>query len=814
MFSVRVQSNLIVRSCKFAVIGAAVCLLLFGVWTANSSGARFQQRQTPPAQIYAPDAQGFEKFVQPALADSCSGCHNDRNASGGLNLGLFTEAVTLTSRRDEWEVILRRVEAGEMPPEGAPKDAAQLAAMLGFLKKEFERADRLVKPDPGRIVARRLNRVEYQNTVRDLLGVSYRADREFPRDDEGEGFDNIADLLSISPLLAEKYMSAAATIAAKAMGTETLPKPTEFGYMVNSDPKIRKHAEALIYYGQEAWLLDASTLEFRHHVDYSGEYRVHIDMAGSRGKNGAPVKLGLWMDGKVLESRMIETKTPTFEGFGMYPYWGMDTKLILPQGDHTFRLGIIGDELSKKMKEDDAFNPRKNIYPYGIKFFGPFPAKVESESRNRILICNPKLGVACTRKIVRNLARRAFRRTVTSAELAALMRFVKTAETPEQGIQNAIRAMLVSPHFLFRIERDPNSQKDVRKISDTELASRLSYFLWSSMPDDELLRLAESQRLRAPGVLAAQVKRMIADPKSVALAENFAGQWLQLRNLDSLRPDAEKFPDWGAELREAMKAETRMFFEHVLRENQPVTDFLNARYTFLNERLAKHYGIGNVTGPDFRRVELATNERGGITSHGSVLAVSSYPTRTSVVLRGKYILDNIFNTPPPPAPPNVPVLDEAAVGSSASLRKQMEAHRANPACAACHNKLDPMGFALENYDAIGRWRAMDGKFPVDASGAIPRGKSFTNPAEFRAALLAKTPEFAQALTEKLMVYALGRGLERFDKPTIAAIQPKLAVSEYRFQVLIQEIVNSLPFQARRGETLQAEANTSKGVAHR
>ncbi len=812
MFGVRMQSNRVVRFCKLAIIGAALCLL-FGVWMQPSSSAQQQQRSVAQPQLYAPDAQDFEKLVHPALAENCTACHNDRNASGGLNLGLFTEAITLTSRRDEWEVIVRRIEAGEMPPEGAPKDAAQLAAMLSFLKNEFARADRMVKPDPGRIVARRLNRVEYQNTVRDLLGISYRADREFPRDDEGEGFDNIADLLSISPLLAEKYMSAAAAIAAKAMGTETLPRPTEFGYMVNSDPKIRKHAEALIYYGQEAWLLDVSTLEFRHHVDYSGEYRVRIDMAGSRGKNGAPVKLGLWMDGKLLESRMIETKTPTFEGFGMYPYWGMDTKLVLPQGDHTFRLGIIGDGLSKQMKQDDAFNPRKNIYPYGLKFFGPFPAKVESASRKRILICNPKLGVACTRKIVRNLARRAFRRPVHTAEVAALMRFVNTAETPEQGIQNAIRAMLVSPHFLFRIERDPNAQQDVRKISDIELASRLSYFLWSSMPDDELLRLAEAGRLRAADVLVAQVKRMIADPKSVALAENFAGQWLQLRNLDSLRPDAEKFPDWGAELREAMRTETRMFFEHVLRENQPVTDFLNARYSFLNERLAKHYGIANVTGPDFRRVDLATNERGGITSHGSVLAVSSYPTRTSVVLRGKYILDNIFNTPPPPAPPNVPVLDEAAVGSSASLRKQMEAHRANPSCAACHNKLDPMGFALENYDAIGRWRTMDGKFPVDASGAILRGKSFTNPAEFRAALLAKTPEFAQALTEKLMVYALGRGLERFDKPTIAAMQPKLAASEYRFQVLIQEIVNSLPFQARRGEVRSAAFRRKTATAN-
>jgi mono/diheme cytochrome c family protein len=687
----RFQTSELVDLCKLGVAGAAVCLLLFGAWTARSSGARWQQRKAAPAADYSPDAAGFEKLVQPALSESCSGCHNDRNASGGLNLGLFTDAATLTSRRDEWDVILNRIEAGEMPPEGAPKDAAQLAALLSFLKKEFERADRAIKPDPGRIVARRLNRVEYQNTVRDLLGVSYRADREFPRDDEGEGFDNIADLLSISPLLAEKYMSAAATIAAKAMGTETLPRPTEFGYMVNSDPKIRKHAEALIYYGQEAWLLDVSTLEFRHHVDYSGEYRVRIDMAGSRGKNGAPVKLGLWMDGKLLESRLIETKTPTFEGFGMYPYWGMDTKLVLPQGDHTFRLGIVGDEISKQMKEEDAFNPRRNIYPYGIKFFGPFPAKVESASRKQILICNPRLGQACSRRIVRNLARRAFRRPVSTAEVAALMRFVNTAETPEQGIQNAIRAMLLSPHFLFRIERDPTAQQDVRRISEIELASRLSYFLWSSMPDDELLRLAEAGRLRAPGVLAVQAKRMIADPKSSALADNFAGQWLQLRNLDSLRPDAERFPAWGAELREAMKTETRMFFEHLLRKNQPITDFLNARYTFLNERLAKHYGIANIAGPDFRRVELTTNERGGITSHGSVLAVSSYPTRTSVVLRGKYILDNLFNTPPPPAPPNVPVLDEAAVGSSASLRKQMEAHRANPACAACHNKLDPMG---------------------------------------------------------------------------------------------------------------------------
>ena len=742
---------MIVRFCKFVVLLMAACLLLFGIW---SSSAQVKGSASPSLK---PDATSFEKLVVPVLTEACSSCHNDRSSAGGLNLGLFTDAATLVSRRDEWDAIVHRIEAGEMPPQGAPKDAAQLAAMLSFLKQEFARADRSLKPDPGRIVARRLNRVEYQNTIRDLLGVDFRADREFPRDDEGEGFDNIADLLSISPLLAEKYMTVAATIAAKAMGTETLPKPTEFGYMANLDPKIRKHAEALIYYGQEAWLLDASTLEFKHHVDYDGAYNIHIDMAGARGKEGKPVTLNFWMDGKLLESRPLETSTPKLGGFGMYPYWGFETKLVLPNGDHTFRLGITGDSEVKTLSEDDAYNPRKNIYPYGVKFFGPFPAKVESASRKKILLCDPKTGLACSQKIVRILARRAFRRPVTSAEVAALMRFVKTAETPEQGIQNAIRAMLVSPHFLFRMERD--SDPNVHKVSDVELASRLSYFLWSSMPDDELLRLAEAKRLRAPGVLETQVRRMLADAKSSALAENFAGQWLQLRNLNGIRPDAEKFPEWGAELREAMKAETRMFFEAVLREDRPVTDFLNARYTFLNERLAKHYGIPNVTGPDFRRVVLTTEQRGGITAHGSVLAVSSYPTRTSVVLRGKYILENLFNSPPPPPPPNVPVLDESSVGTSASLRKQLEAHRANPSCAACHNKLDPMGFALENYDAIGRWRTMDGKFPVDASGAIPRGKSFSNAAEFRAALVAKTPEFAQALTEKMMVYALGRNAQ-------------------------------------------------------
>lgn len=795
----------LVRLTLLTAAGLAAAWLLSSEPGASSKGLplhRFQKQKAAQNVKPSPrEDKEFEKHVLPALTDNCLGCHNDRKASGSLNLGLFLDRSTLESRREEWEAIRSRVEAGEMPPPGAPKEPAQIASMLLYLRTAFENADRALKAEPGRVAAKRLNRVEYANTIRDLFGVSYQADREFPRDDEGEGFDNIADLLSVSPMLAERYMAASSIIAAKAMGTIALPPATEFGYTVNQDPKIRKHAEALIYYGQEAWLLDPNTMEFNHHIDYDGEYKVQIDVAGYRGKQSPPTKVGLWMDGKLLEVLPVETKTSTQDGFGAYPYRGYQTKYTLPQGAHRFRLALVDDALAKQMSESDAYNPRKNVFPYGVRFLGPFPAQIISGTRKKILICDPNSGLLCQRKIVATLARRAFRRAVDKSEIDSLMGFVKMAETPEQGIELAIRAMLVSPHFLFRIERDPigRTMSQTGRITDFELASRLSYFLWSSTPDDALLRLAETGRLKSPAVLRAQVSRMLADPKSAALAENFAGQWLQLRNLGSIRPDAEKFPEWGADLREAMRTETQMFFGYLLLENRPLSEFLDARYTFLNERLAKFYGVPDVTGAEFRRVELRTEQRGGIMAQGSVLAVSSYPTRTSVVLRGKFVLENLFNTPPPPPPPNVPVIDDSSVGAKASLRQQMEAHRANPSCAACHNRLDPIGFALENYDAIGRWRTKDGEFPVDVSGVFPRGKAFSNPSEFRAALAAKTPEFSQALTEKLMTYALGRRLERFDKPTIGTIQSRVASSGYRFQTLIQEIVRSLPFQERRVE---------------
>jgi Protein of unknown function (DUF1592)/Protein of unknown function (DUF1588)/Protein of unknown function (DUF1585)/Protein of unknown function (DUF1587)/Protein of unknown function (DUF1595) len=760
----------------------------------------------------------FDATVLPVLSGVCGGCHNDRVSSGGLNLESLSDSASMRVNRDEWDLIVRRVEAGEMPPVGVPRKAAEIDAMVSFLKAEFRKADLSIKPDPGRTVARRLNRVEYANTIRDLLGVSYRSDKEFPRDDEGEGFDDIADLLTTSPVLAEKYMSAAAEIAAKSMGAEKLPSPSEFGYMVNQDPKVKKSAEALIYYGQDAWMLDASTLELKHHIDYDGDYQTHIDMAGSRGETGEPVTLKMWMDGKLIHQMKIETKPPKITGFQSYPYSGFDIRLPLPAGDHVFRVGIVDDPIVKGLADLDAYNPRKNIFPYGVKFYGPYKSKMENASRKRILICDPKTGAACTERIVGTLARRAFRRPVTKDEVAPLMRFVKMAETtgqgPEQGIQNALRAMLVSPNFLFRIERDPGPRDaaKVHQVSSVELASRLSYFLWSSMPDDQLLEAAETGKLHNPDNMRSQVERMISDPRSSALGENFAGQWLQLRNLNSIRPDPDKFPAWGPALREEMLAETRMFFDYVLRENRPVSDFLDARYTFLDEGLAKHYGIPNVTGTEFRKVELTTDQRGGIMTQAGVLAVSSYPTRTSVVLRGKYVLDNILNTPPPPPPPDVPMLNEESVGTTASLRQQMESHRANPACAGCHNKMDPIGFALENYDPLGCWRTMDGKFPIDASGKLPAGKSYSNAAEFRAALAAKTPEFARALTEKLLIYALGRALQRSDRPAVDRILEQTAPAGYGFRDLIQAVVSSLPFESRRGDPLTQASGFTKEIA--
>jgi mono/diheme cytochrome c family protein len=753
---------------------------------ARPAAPRPASRPLTPAAFTAATKEMFD--------DTCSECHNPTDLSGGFDVNVYRSVETLATDRDRWESILAKLKSREMPPDDAviqPSDE-QITTLVKLLEKEFERADAAMKPDPGRVTARRLNRAEYTNTIRDLLAVDFRADRNFPTDDSGEGFDNIGDVLTVSPVLMEKYLASAGRIAERAIATGPVPKPIEVEYSLRFK-NLRR--------------IDPSNVEATHRFDFDADYELKIGLPGQRAKDAAPVSLGLWVDGKLAQTLKVETKPSGLVYFN--PFSEERIRVPITEGDHTLRLGFIDDPFVKTLAEDEIYKDTLNKWVGAVTVIGPFASAGEKPSRKKILVCDPATGARCVDRILATLARRAYRRPVTGTEVAALKKFVDMAvadgQSVEQGIGLAIQAMLVSPHFLFHIERDlyPNDPGRMHRVSDVELASRLSYFLWNSMPDDELLSLAERRRLNVPEVLDAQVKRMLADPKSEAMAENFAGQWLEIRNLDAIKPDPQKFPAWGPELRDAMKTETRMFFDTILRENRPIGEFIDARYTFLNELLAKHYGIEGVSGPEFRRVDLTTPERGGVLTHGSVLAVSSYPTRTSVVIRGKYILQNILGAPPPPPPADVPALDEQAVGTTASLRKQMETHRTNAICASCHSRMDPLGFALENYDAIGKWRTMDGGFPVDSTGVLPGGKKFSNSAEMRQILSERVPELTRTLTEKLLIYSLGRGLQRYDRPTVNGITRKVAASGYGFQALVQEVVRSLPFQSRRAEEVKA-----------
>ena len=750
-----------------------------------------------------PAAESFDTAVKPILTKSCSPCHNDRNQSGGVNVAPFTHPDSVSAYRDDWERLLRKVRSGEMPPKGFPRpQEAQINGLLDFVTNEFEKADAALKPDPGRVTARRLNRSEYANTIRDLLGVNFAANRDFPADDSGHGFDNIGDVLTISPMLMEKYLESAEKIAQRALGITPLPKkPVEFEYHTKDRNLSR---------------LGPGAVEATHDVEWNGEYRIIIGLPGER-QDGLPVEFVFSMDGKPLHTQLVETKPSGLVYFN--PYSEVEFRAFIPAGEHKFRAEFKNDPFLKTLTGKELFDNKKNKTMNMIKFVGPYASETVPPSRKQILTCDVKQN-GCIESILSRLTRRAWRRPVAKQEVAQLMRFVKMAraegQSAEQGLAVAISAMLVSPHFLFRIERDLNPEDPTATypVTDLELASRLSYFIWNSMPDEELLSLAEKKQLRVPGVMDAQIKRMLADSRSSALASNFAGQWLETRNLSQVKPDPKKFPEWNPALKDAMEQETALFFEAVLKENLSIATFLDAKFTFLNETLAKHYGVQGVDGPEFRRVNLESTQRGGVLTHASVLTVSSYPTRTSPVIRGKYILQNIFGAPPPPPPPDVPLLDEEKIGSTGSLRAQLEQHRQNAMCASCHNRMDSMGFALENYDATGKWRDTDNKFPIDSSGTLPNGKSFKDPAELRAVLASDLQEFGHALTEKMLTYALGRGLERFDRKTVNDLTKKLAANEWRFQTLIYEIAQSLPFQSRRAEYTKKPTGTTpvKGSA--
>ena len=729
---------------------------------------------------------GFDKEVEPLVRQSCVGCHNEKVSSGNLNLKGLLDTGVAPSTRDAWERVSIRVRAGEMPPKGIPRPpAGQVDAMLKFLQAEFDRMDRATAIDPGRVTAHRLNRIEYANTIRDLLGVTYRAQEEFPADDSSYGFDNIGAVLTVSPTLMQKYLTAAEQIASRAIGGDPLPKPGIF----TTRKRIRR--------------LNPDIVQMNEVVDYDADYLVRALIVGHRGAKDNPVNLVISIDGKPVKTVSVPVQISAVNQQGGATHRvNEEVRVFIPAGEHIFRAEFVDDEGLKDIPAEVRMNTNRNIYPEALEVAGPYAPAEKHQVTRKALLCDPAAGSACVERILSTLSHRAYRRPVTKAEVGQLTGIYAKAQTagytPKESLQFAIAAMLVSPNFLFRVERDPKGATPGR-ITDLELASRLSYFLWSSMPDDELLQLAETNRLHQPAVLDTQVKRLLADARSTAFADNFAGQWLEIRSLDAVKPDPQKFKEWNSDLREAMRTETRMFFEAVLREDRPISDFIDGRYTFLNEQLAKHYGIEGVTGPDFRRVDLTGDQRSGIFTQGSVLTVSSYPTRTSVVLRGKYLLENILNAPPPPPPPDVPLLNEESVGKAASLRQQMEQHRSDALCASCHAKMDVLGFGLENYDAIGRWRTQDGKFSVDSSGAFPNGKSFTGPAGMKEILKDSMPEFTRCVVEKMLTYSLGRGVESFDRRTVQDIVRQTTQQGYRMQALILAIVHSAPFQQRRGE---------------
>ena len=787
------------------------------------------------------------------IQQSCVGCHNSKVKSGDVDLQTLQTGQTFEEDRATWEKVVEKLKLGQMPPPGAPRPPKEIsAAITHWLESEFARQDARVKPEAGRVTARRLNRAEYNNTIRDLLGIDLRPADSFPADTAAFGFDNVSDALNLSPALLENYLDAAERAVRTALFGPEKRKPSVVHYSAPVRINLARGQNLLPKNLFDYDLTGLSTLHsahFVHKFPVDAEYSFRLVLNGHRPNQSEPAHPALFIDGKLiqefefdatdLEGQIVEARARVTAGehllsatylrnyHGLPPsYNGPEPSKRPPEALISVRGKLTDKDIETLRKygtriKTDAIETRVDNRFEAIDIGGPFNqvTAASPESLRRIYICGHASGRhsdACARKILTSFAGRAFRRPATPKEMEQFFNLValarKQGDSFEEGIATALQAILVSPTFLYRIERDrpPSAGRSAVPVSPYELASRLSYFLWSSMPDAELLRLAGQDVLAQPTVLDAQVKRMLRDPKSSALVENFAGQWLQFKNIDVVRPDLERFPQFDEGLRQAMRRETELFIGDIIRSDGSVLELLDANHTFVNERLARFYGIPGVSGPEFRRVEIGGAARGGgILAHASVLTVSSYSTRTSPVLRGKWILENLLNAPPPAPPPGVPPLDDTKI-QTGTLRQQMEEHRKSAACSSCHSIMDPLGFGLENFSAIGAWRTEDGKFPVDASGALPDGRSFQTPTELKALLKADRDAFVRGLTEKLLIYALGRGLERYDRPTMAEINSKLASRDYKFSQLVSGIVSSLPFQMRGARDTSQVAATIGG----
>jgi hypothetical protein len=1016
------------RSTLFALSLIALGTLI-AVGQQQRPPAANQSAAPSPSQAKAsPSSAGFDSAVQPFLAKTCYACHNQKLRSGELDLSQYKTRASVAADPDRWEIILKRLKAGEMPPTPLPRpNQAELLAATSWIEGELDRVS-LAKPDPGRVTARRLNRAEYNYTVKDLLGVDFRPADDFPQDDSGYGFDTIGDVLSLSTVQMEKYLSAAETVARTAVYGPQATKPA----MARYQPPGRRRPGDFdnLFFNTHPWLsvlnYDETGLSMPnsfhvvHFFPVTAEYVIRATPDnGSRPPGSEALEVAAFVDGKVVGTSSIEGqlegKTQEFRtritegehwiavgfphqfdglpvayggknpskrpapvggrrgggGFNGAPGGGGrgvqgapagtislagapgggtpltgppnqangappgDPGLTAPPGagrggrggrgganaanannagaaggtpmaalpnagaagtaaltgapaggtpltappnqanagataappaltgappgdpgltgppgaGRGGRGGRGGANPANANNNDDAasnvfFTPPgappgtrlarpDNMSFQSVEIGGPNNPEVHpsAESLKNIFLCDLH-AAGCDRTIVANLARRAYRRPVTPQEVSELMaqmaRVKQRGDSAEEQLVVGIEAILVSPNFLFRVEKDhapkaaslaaranapalaakPSASTpastvpglaDSYYLGDFELASRLSYFLWSSMPDDDLLGAAERGTLRRPDVIEAQVRRMLQDPRVSRLVENFGGQWLQFRGMESHQPDFYLYPAFDNYLRTSMVQETQMFFENLIHEDRNILEFLDADYTFVNEYLGQYYGLHDVQGPEFRKVSLVGTPRRGILGQASMLTMSSYGNRTSVVLRGKWVLENLLNAPPPPPPPNVPDLEQTQLGAEATLRQRMEVHRENAVCATCHSKMDPIGFGLENFDAIGNWRDKDGKSPIDASGKLPDGRTFNGPVELAKMLRSQNEAFAGCMAEKMMIYALGRGLEAYDRPALKKIGAGVSAGQYRFSSLVLEIVKSLPFQMRKGE---------------
>ena len=782
---------------------------LVAMWLCGPGALARGSEQATGTPAAAPQGALIEQY--------CIRCHNSQLRTGGLALDI-ADVERVGEDPAVWERAVRKLRARAMPPGGLPRpDEAAYDGLVSYLETELDLLAS-TNPNPGRTdTFRRLNRTEYRNAIRDLLALEVDVTSLLPRDDASYGFDNVG-VANLSPMLMERYLSAAQKVSRLAVGS-ALPTPGSHVVVLPADLTQEDHFAGLPF-GTRGGTAVAYVFP------RDGEYEIQVRLSRNRNENveglTEPHQLELTLDGDRL--RVFEIVPNRNELAGYYADEdvdkGLQVRVAVTAGPH-----VVGAAFLKKSSAlieterqpyDAHFNmdrhPRTQPGVHAVSIAGPFgPTAIgDTPSRRQVFVCDP-VSVAeepsCAREIISTLARRAYRRPVTDADLEMPLAFYADARAVgsfAEGIETALRALLASTEFLFRIERDPEgfAAGTPYRVSELELASRLSFFLWSSLPDDELLAVAERGELRKGAVLENQVRRMLDDPRAGSLATNFAGQWLYLRNLTATRPNLRLFPDFDDNLRRSFRRETELLFRSILEEDRNVVDLLRADYTFLNERLARHYGIPNVYGDHFRRVSLdPDSERLGLLGHGSILTVTSYATRTSPVLRGKWILDNILGMPPPPPPPNVASLDDDdSEGEPLTMRERMAQHRANPACATCHQLMDPAGLSMENFDAIGRWRARgEGRRPIDVSGSLPGGQEFEGVGGLREALLARSDLFVRTMTEKLLTFALGRGVDDYDGPAVRQIVREAAKNDNRFSSLVLAMVKSTPFQMRRSQ---------------